>query len=290
MAAPPLVSIVTPSFNQGRFLRRTIDSALNQTYPHLEYLVVDGGSTDDSVAILESYGDQFWWVSEPDAGQADAINKGLSRCRGQVLAYLNSDDVLLPTAVEKVIAYFQRYPDWDLVYGRAYLIDEQDRVTGAYRTAPFSRRRLAEESCMCQPATFWRASLTQRLGLFNANLRYCMDYDYWLRAARAGATLAHVEDVLACSRLYPETKTLSGKVPMYLESMAVCRAHVGRVGLEPFVGLWQHRCRERWQGWAGKFGRLPGVVSMLARLHHVWWRCRWPSTRLPLRSITPPLA
>ena len=97
MDAGPLVSIITPSYNQGRFLRRTIDSVLRQDYPHLEYLVIDGGSTDDSVAILQSYGRRFLWISEKDRGQSDAINKGLARARGDLLAYLNSDDVLLPS-------------------------------------------------------------------------------------------------------------------------------------------------------------------------------------------------
>jgi glycosyltransferase involved in cell wall biosynthesis len=269
MRAPPLVSIVTPSYNQGRFLRRTIESVLNQSYPHIEYLVVDGGSTDDSVAILESYGDRVWWVSEPDAGQADALNKGFARCRGELRAYLNSDDVLRPGAVDKVVAYFHAHPDWDLLYGRAQTIDEHDRVTGTYRTAPFTLTRLAEDSCICQPAAFWRTALAERLGPFNADLHYCMDYEYWLRAARAGALLVHVEDLLAGARLYPETKTASGKVPAYLESIRVCRAQLGRVGLGPFVGLWRHRCHERWRGWAGWLGRLPGVPELLARLHYL---------------------
>src|SRR5205814_1124883 len=113
-------------------------------YPHIEYFVIDGGSSDESVAILESYGDRFAWVSEPDGGQADALNKGFARCRGDIRAYLNSDDVLLPGAVEKVVAHFHAHPDWHLLYGRAHFINEQDRVLGAYRTAPFSPRRLAE--------------------------------------------------------------------------------------------------------------------------------------------------
>jgi hypothetical protein len=107
----PLVSIVTPSLNQGRFLKRTIQSVLNQSYPHIEYFVVDGGSTDNSLEILESFGERFSWVSEPDRGQSDAINKGFERSKGEIRAYLNSDDILLPHAVEKVVAHFIKHPD-----------------------------------------------------------------------------------------------------------------------------------------------------------------------------------
>ena len=134
---------------------RTIDSVLGQSYPHVEYVVIDGASTDDSVPILQSYGRRLRWLSEPDRGQADAINKGLALGTGDILAYLNSDDVLLPDALDRVVACFRRHPDADVVYGRAWFIDEDDRRTGAYRTAPFSLRRLAEDSCLCQPAVFW---------------------------------------------------------------------------------------------------------------------------------------
>src|SRR5262249_50072446 len=123
----PLVSIVTPSFNQGRFLKRTIDSVLGQTYPHIDYQVIDGGSADDSVAILKSYGDRVRWVSEPDQGQSDALNKGFARARGTVRAYLNSDDVLLPDGVAKAVGHLLRHPDCDMVYGDADYIDENDR-------------------------------------------------------------------------------------------------------------------------------------------------------------------
>jgi GT2 family glycosyltransferase len=272
MSGPPLVSIVTPSFNQGQFLRRTIESVLNQTYPHIEYLVVDGGSTDESVRILESYGRRFWWVSEPDAGQADALNKGFARCRGSLRAYLNSDDVLLPAAVERVVAYLQSYPDWDLLYGRAYHIDTDDRRMSAYPTAPFSLRRLAETSCICQPAAFWRAELAARLGPFKPRLHYCLDFEYWLRAARAGAKLVHVDDVLALSRLHPQTKTASNREQIYLEGLQVCQEQLGYVPYGPFLGLWSYRCHEQRTGWAGMLGRVRGSARLLAMVHRLWWR------------------
>jgi GT2 family glycosyltransferase len=237
MTVPPLVTIVTPSYNQGSFLRRTIESALRQTYPHIEYLVVDGGSTDESVSILCSYSSRFWWVSEPDRGQAHALNKGFARARGTICSYLNSDDVLLPRAVETVVAYLQQHPEWQMVYGRATLIDEQNRSVGTYRTLPFSLRRLAEDTCICQPAAFWRCSLAERIGPFDERLQYCMDYDYWLRMALAGSEIVHVDNLLACARIHPRAKTSTSLAAMYRESMTVCQRHLGRVSQGQRVGL-----------------------------------------------------
>jgi glycosyltransferase involved in cell wall biosynthesis len=244
---------------------------LRQTYPHIEYLVVDGGSTDDSLAILRSYGERFWWVAEPDDGQAHALNKGFARARGEIWAYLNADDILLPRAVETAVAYFQRNSDWQLLYGRASCMDENDRPLGAYRTLPFSLRRLAEDSCICQPATFWRRKLAEQLGPFHCSLHYCMDYDYWLRAALAGCRIAAVDDLLACVRLHPQAKTFAGKTAMYLESMAVCRRALGWVSRAPFLGLWRYLCHEHPTGWRRWLGQLPGAAGVLATLHWGWW-------------------
>jgi glycosyltransferase involved in cell wall biosynthesis len=262
MHAPPLVSIVTPSFNQGRFLRRTLESVLNQSYPHIEYVVIDGGSTDGSVEILKSYGDGFAWVSEPDRGQAHALNKGFARSRGAIRAYLNSDDILAPGAVEKVVGYFLAHPDWGLLYGRANHTDEYDCVLGPYPTAPYSFRRLVEDNCVCQPAVFWRTDLAQRVGPFDEALHGCMDYDYWLRAARAGASIHHVEDLLACSRLHPEAKTVACRLRMYRESIAVCRRWAGVVPQGHLVGFWQERLRQ------SRWGRVPLLVRWVARLDY----------------------
>jgi glycosyltransferase involved in cell wall biosynthesis len=264
MNGPPLVSVVTPSYNQGRFLRRTIASVLGQSYPHVEYLVIDGGSTDDSVAILKSYGDRLAWVSEPDRGQAHALNKGFARARGDVLAYLNSDDVLAPGAVEKAVVHLLAHPDWDLVYGRANYIDEGGRIVGAYPTAPFTFRRLVEDNCVCQPAAFWRARLARRVGPFDEALDCCMDYDYWLRAARAGLRLEYVEDLLASSRLHPRAKTACRRLRMYQESIAVCARHAGRVPRGHRVGLRRELCRGR-PAWLARLPSLAAALALVSR-------------------------
>ena len=155
-ATSPLVSIVTPSFNQGRFLKRTIASVLLQDYPLIEYCVIDGGSRDDSIDILRTYGERFYWHSQPDNGQSDAINQGMRRSRGDILAYLNSDDVLKPGAISAVVKHFANHPEWDLIYGNAQNINADDSVINDYPAEPYSFDKLLQTCCICQPATFWR--------------------------------------------------------------------------------------------------------------------------------------
>jgi len=201
------VSIVTPSLDQGQFLRRTVESVLGQSYPRVEYFVMDGGSTDESLEILRSYGDRFRWFSGPDAGQADSINKGFERCQGEVRAYLNADDVLRPNAVEVAVAHFRAHPECDLVYGCATFIDADDRMLGMYDTDEYSFERLARTCCICQPAAFWRARIARKVGPFDPGLHFAMDYDYWLRIARAGGRIHHIADVLADARVHPGAKS-----------------------------------------------------------------------------------
>jgi glycosyltransferase involved in cell wall biosynthesis len=267
----PLVTIVTPSYNQGRYLRRTIESVLNQTYPRIEYLVIDGGSTDESLDILRSYGNRFGWVSEPDQGQTNAINKGFARAQGSIRAYLNSDDMLAPDAVAKVVDYFHHHPDCDLVYGKAAYIDKEDRITGMYNTRPYSFGELMAYCCVCQPAAFWRARIANKIGPFDESLSYTMDYEYWLRMDRAGGRMEHYPELLAYSRLYPETKTLSGRDKVYREIFEICQRHGGYVHYNYFLGLWEYLCKERPHGWARRLRRIPGFHTAIApRLHFRW--------------------
>ena len=263
----PLVSIVTPSYNQGRFLRRTIDSVLSQDYPQVEYFVMDGGSTDESVEILRSYGERVLWLSERDGGQAHAINKGLRRATGDILAYLNSDDVLLPGAIAAVVAHLRKNPAWDVVYGNARHIDANDQVLGDYPTAAYSLDRLLEDCCICQPAAFWRRRLMGRVGLFDESLHYAMDYDYWMRIDRAGAVFAHVPEFLACSRVYPETKTQSARLAVYREILEVSRRHAGDASFSQYYAYWHHRCHERPTGWPRLLRWVPECHWWLAYVH-----------------------
>src|SRR4029078_9168123 len=139
-------------------------SVLNQTYPFIEYVVIDGGSTDGSLNILKSYDGRLRWISEVDGGQTNALNKGFAQCRGEIRAYLNSDDTLELDAIEKVVHYFREHPDIGLVYGDANYVDIHDRMSGRYTTAPYSFDRLVEDCCICQPAAFWRSTVVERIG------------------------------------------------------------------------------------------------------------------------------
>jgi len=243
--AAPRVSIVTPSFNQGRFIARTIRSVLDQSYPNIEFVVVDGGSTDDTVAVLRSFGDRLSWVSEPDRGQTHAINKGFATATGAIRAYLNSDDTLLPKAVETVVDQFIKQDDLDLVYGDADYIDEMDKVTGTYATAGWSFERLMQDCCICQPAAFWSARIAERVGAFDERLRFAMDYDYWLRIARQGGVVHHLPVRLAQSRLHSATKTLSFRSGIYGEIFDICMRHGGYVSRSYVHGYVHHLAHER---------------------------------------------
>jgi glycosyltransferase involved in cell wall biosynthesis len=266
----PLVSIITPSYNQGRFLKKTIESVLTQSYPNIEYLVIDGGSNDESVEILRSYGDRFYWLTEKDRGQTDAINKGMARAKGDILAYLNSDDVLVPGAIERVVSFFQRNPDCDLVYGNANYIDENDNVSGHYKTAHYSYNRLLEDCMICQPAAFWKRKIAEHVGAFDEDLNYVMDYDYWLRIAKANGDIRFLPVTLANSRLYPETKTQSARSKIFKEIFKICRKHAGYVHLSYYKGYWHYLIFEKNSITSRALRRFPRWNAKLSWLHHKW--------------------
>jgi Glycosyltransferase len=266
----PLVSIVTPSYNQGQFLRYTVESVLAQSYPNIEYIVIDGGSTDGSIDILKSYGNLFLWISEPDRGQADAVNKGFARSHGEIRGYLNSDDVLLPNAIEKVVAFFQRHPECDLVYGQADYINENDEITGTYDTSHYSFARLMQACNICQPAAFWCTRIVKKIGDFNDRLDYVMDYEYWLRIANAGGVIKYIEEKLAYSRLYPGTKTMSARNKIYQEIFAVCKEQGGYIDKNFVFGYWHHLFWERSGAWQTALRYLPMAYQMMVNLHHKW--------------------
>ena len=227
-AERPLVTIVTPSFNQGRFIRETIDSVLAQSYPAIEYLVMDGGSTDGTVAILREYGGRLSWRSDRDRGQAHAVNAGWQRGRGAIVAYLNSDDAYLPGAVERAVDALARDPGAGAVYGEAYHVDERGAILDRYPSEPFSMARLEETCFICQPTVFLRRELVERVGYLDEDLRYSLDYDLWIRAGRV-ARFAFVPHYLARSRLHADAKTLKDRVPAHEEIMRTVRRHFGYV-------------------------------------------------------------
>lgn len=214
----PLVTIVTPSFNQGQFIRDTIESVLSQDYPAIEYIVMDGGSTDDTVSILESYGDRLRWVSEPDRGQAHAVNKGWRRANGEILAWINSDDIWLPGAVATAVDYLVAHPEVGMVYGEADLVDQGGRVIRRYPTYPFEQHRPMERCGICQPTVFIRQGVVAPIGYLNEALHYCMDYEMWIRIARH-SSIGYVPNCLAHSRWHDECKTIKHRMAAQRETM-----------------------------------------------------------------------
>jgi glycosyltransferase involved in cell wall biosynthesis len=227
-ASRPLVSVVTPTRNQAEFIEDTLRSLERQTYPNIEHVVVDGGSTDGTLAILGRWHGRhpLRWISEPDKGMYDAVNKGLRLAEGDILAYLNSDDLLLPWAVERAVAAFEDDAAAAVVFGDALRVDD---VTGAVAVdlhPSFSPAWTPRFGTIVQPAVFWRRSTYQRFGEFDADLRYIADLDYWLRVGRQ-APVAHVQEVLAVVRWHERSLTVSQRRPMRVEEAAMRARHHG---------------------------------------------------------------
>ena len=223
------IAVVTPSLNQGRFIERTIRSVLDQGYSPLEYVVCDGGSTDETLDVLARFGDRLTAVIEPDAGQAAAVNKGIRMTSSEVVGWLNSDDVYCPRSLALVAEFFATHPEADVVYGDAHFLDTDDGVLGAYYTEPWNASRLTERCFVCQPATFFRRRVVERFGLLSERLHYCLDYEYWLRLTRGGAIFSYMPTVLAGSRQYPETKTLRARLALHDELNTMLHERLGRV-------------------------------------------------------------
>jgi glycosyltransferase involved in cell wall biosynthesis len=204
----PKISVVTPSFNQARYLERTIKSVLDQDYPQLEYIIVDGGSTDGSQDIIRTYADSLaWWVSEPDSGQANAINKGLRRATGDWVAWQNSDDVYYPGAFESLARACEHRADADLIVGNVNLIDSEDRVIrDLCFVRPTLNAVLAEGMVLTNQAAFWRREVHERVGWLNESLECAFDYDWFLRLLESGRA-EHVNRFWGGYRLHADTKT-----------------------------------------------------------------------------------
>jgi glycosyltransferase involved in cell wall biosynthesis len=212
-APTPTIALVTPSYEQGRFLERTIQSVLIQAYPALEYVVQDGGSSDESVAVIRSYQSSLHaWSSEPDGGQADAINRGFARTSGEIMGWLNSDDLLLPGALAFVAAYFERRPDVDVLYGNRVLIDEEDRQIGVWILPRHDVGVLDVTDYVPQETLFWRRSAWDAAGAaVDPTFEFALDWDLLLRFQATGATIAHVSRFLGAFRVHQAQKSLAAK-------------------------------------------------------------------------------
>jgi glycosyltransferase involved in cell wall biosynthesis len=223
------VAIVTPSFNQGKYIRATIESVLAQRVRDVEYIVVDGGSTDETLDLLRGFGSQIRWVSEPDQGTADAINKGFRLVRGDILGWLNSDDIYYEGALQTVQTFFEEHPETDLIYGDANHIDENGSFIEKYPTEPWSWERFHDICFISQPATFFRRSLIERFGALNIRYPHCVDYELWIRWAKAGARFQYLPKTLAATRLHAEAKTVAKRLACHEDINNILRDHLGKV-------------------------------------------------------------
>jgi glycosyltransferase involved in cell wall biosynthesis len=213
----PRVSVVTPSFNQAAYLEETIRSVLEQDYPHVEYLVIDGGSTDGSVELIRRYADRLaYWTSEPDRGQADAINKGWARATGDIVAFLNSDDYYLPGAISAAVEAFRRDPDLGLVCGQAQWVTESGEPiqTSRFRLDDRSSREVFDvegQTSVPQPAAFVRREVIERVGMLDASFHYGLDGEFFARVLGnfRGVSLPRT---LACMRVQPDAKSVAGSL------------------------------------------------------------------------------
>ncbi len=201
-----LVSIVTPSFNQSAYLEQTIRSVLEQDYPNLEYIVIDGASTDGSADIIQKYSSRLaYWISEKDSGQADAINKGMRRAKGEIVAWLNSDDYYLPGAIQSAVAAFESNPHAVMVYGNMLAVDQTGQTINQ-----LLYRQLTLEDLLCfqiigQPAVFMRRAAFEKAGGLDLNFHFMLDHQLWIKLAAQGQ-IVHFNQTWAAARYHPLAK------------------------------------------------------------------------------------
>ena len=230
MRNPPKISVITPSFNQANFIERTIRSILDQdvNFP-LEYIVVDGGSTDGTLDILEKYKNRLNFISEQDEGQSDAVNKGITMASGEIIGWLNSDDVYLPGTLQKVADHFEVNPALQWLYGYCRTIDENDEEIRGWitcykknRSRRFNYKRLLTENFISQPAVFFRKDAFLKSGPLDLSQHYAMDFDLWLRLSRLSPPLV-LNDYLASFRLHGSSKSTTNFRKLFTEQYQIHR-------------------------------------------------------------------
>lgn len=237
------VSIITPTFNQANFIERTIESILSQDHADIEYIVMDGGSTDGTVEILKKYSDRIIWKSKKDNGQSDAINKGLKIATGEIVAFLNSDDTYEAGAISAVINFFNENPTKKWAYGKCKIIDEHDREIRRPITIyknlllkKYSFAKLLTENFISQPATFWKKELHGEIGYFNEEEHFCMDYEFWLRIGQkypAGV----IDRYLANFRYYANSKSGSVNKKQFQDQFRLAK----KFGRDHKIALMVHK-------------------------------------------------
>jgi len=237
------ISIITPSLNQDQFLEESIESVLNQAYPNLEYIIIDGGSSDNSVEIIKKHSDRItYWVSEPDNGQAHAVNKGISHAHGDIIGWLNSDDIYLPNCLDTIIEVFQRNPMADVVYGDHIFVDDEGNellkkkeISVDFNIMFWGRNHIA------QPAVFFRKNVLDRAGLLDEKLHYALDWEWWHRMGKAGCRFVKIKKFLAAAHWQFDSKSVTNQNKFKKERKSIQTAYLngklnpGKKWLIPFV-------------------------------------------------------
>ncbi len=287
MASGPIVTIVTPSLNQGRFIRATIESVLAQDYPNLEYIVMDGGSSDSTAAIAAEYGSRLKWISEPDSGQSHAINKGFQIAQGDIVSWLNSDDLILPGAVTHAVEAFKARPETGAVYGEGYQIDQAGAIIRRFPyTEPFNLWKLVYLSdYILQQTVYFRKSALEAVGYLDEDLHYGMDWDILIRLGlRFG--LEHVPEYMGCLREYPETKTSAGGSERIRELRNMLRKHTGMRFPPGYITYGLESWQIRMPGWFRPAARAVARLGSLAVTRQGWYSDGWAAPRS--RLMLPP--
>jgi glycosyltransferase involved in cell wall biosynthesis len=288
MEQAPLVTIVTPTFNAVRYLEGTIRSVLTQDYPRLEYIVVDGGSTDGTLDILKRQVGRLTYVSGADDGAADAINRGFAMGQGEILAWLSADDIYLQGAVTAAVRALAVSPDVAAVYGEAYWIGAEGEVLGCYPTDEIAA--LGRECCICQPASFMRRSAMDTVGMLNTGLQCSFDYDLWIRLAKRHR-FARIPDHLAGSRMHTATKTLGHRKAVFTESIALLEQHFEYVPVAWVYGYLSFLRDRRDQFFAPLQHSIPTYLRALPvglrynRAHPLRYAVEWMAAAQPTRLL-----
>ena len=270
----PLVSIITPSYNQGKFIRETIESVLTQDYANIEYIIVDGKSTDNSLDIIREYEGRLVYISENDHGQSDAINKGFKMAHGEIIAWLNSDDVYEPGCIRRAVEEFERNDRLGLVYGDGYIIDENSSKLKVFEyTQEFDYWKLINFwDYIMQPATFFRTEMLKRVGYLDVNLHYCMDWDLWIKLA-AISEVKYIPELLACSREYDSTKTSTGGDTRLNEITGLLQKYSGK---EKPLGMQSYRASTFYIKQSEKFWPIRIMAGWYLAYKHKWLNKKMP--------------
>lgn len=236
----PCISIVIPSCNQGQFIEQAITSVLGQNYPHIELIIVDGGSTDATADIVRKYQERIsYWISEPDHGQAEAINKGFTQARGDILGWLNTDDMYLPCTFSKVAAILKPVSESGLVYGGCLHVYEGTTHTYGFLPPDFDAEQLTYTDYLIQPSTFWTRALWEQVGNLNESYHYVLDWEWFIRAARF-CRFIPIKDYLSIYRMHPTHKSGQGNEQRQEEIMHIIETYADRTWQDAYRAVYQH--------------------------------------------------